>query len=236
MGNYSEKEMFEVVKYFKNIYTLINNRIVEKIYFVGNKFYYKKDQFFILYGELVNNENNEFLKWIKGKKVTLELDYINDFKNNAIKKNLKDLIVSSDEFRFEYTDRDGKSQVFLCSNIDNEKYHDIIDTISSIESKLVNSYNLNFNNFEDNLVLFTGNDGEATIEKGEEKIIEFPIKRILSYQSLSKTSKEALGIDKNDEGISYTLNFSDRDENNKRYVKISSESGYVKISQIFATI
>ena len=236
MANYSEKEFFEVVKYFKNIYTLINNRIVEKIYFVGNKFYYKKDQFFILYGELINNEKNEFLKWIKDKKVTLSLDYINDFKNDAIKKNIIDLTVNDSEFKLEYTDRDGNNKFFLCSNEENKSYSEIIDTISLIELKLTNSYTLNLADFEDNLILYVDDNNKASQEKFDEKIIEFPIKRILSHQSLSKTMKKDLGVDENIEGIIYTLDFSNRDENNKRYVKINSESGYVKISQIFATI
>jgi hypothetical protein len=236
MNNFTQKEIFEVIKYFGHIYTLINNNIVQKIYFVGNKFFYKKDQFFILYGELINNENNEFLKWIKGKKVTLELDYINEFKKAAIKKNLKEMIISDNEFKIIYDDRDGNEQVFLCSNIDNKNYHDIIKIVDKIETGLIYKYDLDFSNFEDNLILYIDKNNQTIQEKTVEKIIELPIKRILSHQSLSKTVKNAIGIDKDIEGVKYILSYSDRDENNKRYVSIMSISGFVKINQIFATI
>jgi hypothetical protein len=176
------------------------------------------------------------IKWIKDKNLTLELEYINEFKKAAIKKNLKDMIVTDDEFKIVYDDRDGNEQNFVCSNIDNPKHHDIINSIDDIEKKLVYSYELDFSNFEDNLVLYEDENNEAVKTKTAEKIIEFPIKRILSYQFLSKKAKKAINLDESEDGVSYMLYYSDRDDNNKRYVNITSQSGFVKINQIFATI
>ena len=128
------------------------------------------------------------------------------------------------------------NRIFVCSDVDNPKYHDIINSIDDIEKKLVYSYELDFSNFEDNLVLYEDENNEAVKTKTAEKIIEFPIKRILSYQFLSKKAKKAINLDESEDGVSYMLYYSDRDNNNKRYVNITSQSSFVKINQIFATI
>ena len=236
MDEYTVKEMFEVIKYFKNIYTLINNLIVQKIYFVGNKFYYKKDQFFVLYGELENDDSNEFLKWIKDKKVLVSLEDIAVAKTEIIRKNIESMIITDDKFMIKYADRDGNDQVFEFTNKEAPKYDDVITTIERIEKQLTYTHALDFNDFEDTIILYVNEDNEAVQAVQPEKIIDFPIKRILSVQSLSKTVKKALGVDYSDEGVTYTLEFSERDINWKRYVKITSKSGYVKINQVFATI
>lgn len=233
---YTSKEMFEVVKYFKNLYTLINNRIVERIYFDGNRFYYKQDQYFILYGELINTGDNEFLNWVLDKQFTLDLEYINTFKNSVVKKNIIDLTADDNEFKMTYTDRDGENQSFVCSNEHNPKYDPIIKKAKEIDASVKHKYVVNLNDFEETLVLYVGENDAVTRTITSEKIVEFPIKRILSVQSLSKVAKKAIGVDDSDEGVTYSVEYSDRDEYSKRYVQINSTSGYVKLSQIFATI
>jgi len=235
MEEYTQKEIFDVVKYFKFVYTLINNNSVDKIYFKGNRFYYTKDQFFILYGELEDNVENAFLDWIKDKEITIELDYINDFKNDAVKKNLQSLEISDEAFKITYDDRAGDTKEFLCSNQINADYSKIIKTVDNIKSKIVGSYDLDFTKFEETLLLYIDDNG-LSMEIKDETLIDFPIKRILSTQSLSKALKKYLKLDETLDGVEYVLHYSDRDEYGKRFIEISSKSILMQINQIFATI
>jgi len=233
---YTQKDIFEVVKYFKFVYTLINNNNVEKIYFKGNKFYYKKDTFFILYGELENNADNAFLEWIINKEVTLELDYINIFKNDVIKKNIQTLESTDDYFKITYEDRDGENKEFLCSNKVDISYANIVQAVDIIKPKLGHDYDLDFTKFEDTLLLYIDENQEISMEFMTETLIDFPIKRILSTQSLSKALKKFLKFDEATDKIEYVLQYSDRDEYGKRFIEISSKSKLMQINQIFATI
>jgi hypothetical protein len=220
----TEKEIFEVVKYFKNIYTTINMK--DEIYLVGQDsgafIYYKDEPYFLLYGKLVDDENNLFLKWIKGKKVALKLKDINNLRE-CLKKNVIDITSDDSEFILKYKDKEENEVLFVCKNKSNPIYEKIIEKIEVIESHLTKNLDIRKELLEsDVLELYLDTDNKfLTEEKSSNKLIEIPSKRIMSDQKNANR---------------HIIRFSEKDESGRRYVEVSSFSDLINLSQIYATI
>jgi hypothetical protein len=214
----TEKEMFEVIKYFKSIYTAINND--DEIYITNNKIVYRANPFYILYGELQNDESNEFLKWIKDKSATIKISDLNELRV-CLKKNVKNVVFDDKRFRVEYENKDSIPLEFLCSNEINKEYDLIVKKINDITKQYIKEYSIEDSLFNEELfIAYLDKDLNITLDRTENKVVEIPGKRILSLQ---KNSEKFLKI-------------SEKSEEGKRFVEISSKSDLLNLSQIFATI
>jgi hypothetical protein len=218
----TQQEIFEVVKYFKSIYTKVN--LQDEIYLVGKSekeanLFYKGEMYYLLYGKIKSEEDNVFLTWLKNKSVKIKISDMDSLRN-CLKKNVLDLSTTDSDFSLKYTLKDGTETTFKCINEEDESFEAVKDKITKIEGILTNKHDLDVSYFDrDVLEIYSKKDGFTTDRNGD-KLIEFPIKRILSYQKES----------------SHVLSFSDKDENKKRYVMISSDNSVLSLSQIFATI
>jgi hypothetical protein len=216
----TEKEMFEVVKYFKSIYTTVNNK-TESLLFSNKRFYYESNPHFLMFGNLKDQETNTFLEWSKGKNFKLKLSDVDSLRG-CLKKNVVEINVDNN-FSFKYKDKDEKDMEFLCSesilSADNEK---LIDKISKIESLLIHSSSLKYDDFvnKEIIEIYLKEDGTVVEERTSDKIVEIPFKRV---QSITKDSD-------------IIVKFSDKDSEGKRYVEFSSSNELLELSQIFATI
>lgn len=212
--------MFEVVKYFKSIYTTINNK-TEKLLFAGTDFYYESNSHFLMLGSLKDQENNEFIKWSKDKNFEIKFSDIDSLRN-CLKKNVVDLSFDTD-FLFKYKDKEENDREFLCSETTlSLQDQGLINKINTIKSLLINSTELNYGDFvnKEIIELYLNEDGSVSEERSSDKIIEIPFKRV---QSVIKDSN-------------ITVKFSDKDDEGKRYVEFTSSNDLLELSQIFATI
>jgi sporulation protein YlmC with PRC-barrel domain len=216
----TEKEMFEVVKYFKSIYTTINNK-TEKLLFAGSTFYYEGNSHFLMFGRLKDQENNDFIKWSKDKNFEIKFSDVDSLRN-CLKKNVVDLNFDTD-FLFKYKDKEDNDREFLCSDVFlSEQNKNLVNKINTIESLLTHSTSLKYDDFvnKEIIELYLNENGTVSEERSSDKIVEIPFKRV---QSITKDSD-------------IIVKFSDKDEEGKRYVEFSSSNELLELSQIFATI
>jgi len=213
----TEKEIFEVVKYFKSIYTAVN--MADEFYIADNKIIYKANSFFIIYGELQNQENNPFIQWVNGKTTVVKLSDLNSVRE-CLKKNVKSIETDKDKFLLKYTDKDGNEKEFLCSNKINAEYQPVTEKIHNIQKSLTSEFKIDSKLFEEELLIVYLDGHNITTERTENKIVEIPSKRILSLQKGSETY----------------LKISEKDTDGKRFVQISSKNELLELAQIFATI
>jgi hypothetical protein len=236
----TEKDIFEVVKYFKSIYTFIN--IKDEILLIGNEtninIYYTPDKFFVIHGVLFNNNSNEFLKWIKNKRVILNLSVISNLKE-CLKKNVINLIIDDQNFKLEYTNKDGLPEIFVCSVLDNDKipldFKNSIEKINYVEKKLGEELPINSSLFENEITeiyLTEGSNLNSTSVESENKIFELPSKRIISL--LKNADSYSIKISGNDLG--YDIKIEENSPSIKQFIEISSSNDLIKLSQIFAII
>jgi hypothetical protein len=222
----SNKELFEVVKYFKSIYTTINFNNKDRVYLKGfndhAKVYYDTESHYLLHGKLFNDGNNEFLNWMNGKNIMLELNDVKAFRE-CLKKNVVELTTTETEFRFEYLNKEEKTEFFVCSTANiNNPYESVVDKIQSIDTMLSNTFDVDGSYFTNEITkLYQDGDNGITNSRNENKIFEFPSKRLMSLQ------KDA---DK------HQIRLSDIDDDEKRYIEITSSNSYISLSQIFAII
>lgn len=216
----NEKEIFEVVKYFKSIYTIINNK-TESLRFVGRKFFYETNTHFLMYGELAAQNDNPFLTWADGKTFEVKIKDIDSLRS-SLKKNMVSLD-SSGDFSLKYKDRDENEVEFLCSESDiRESEKSLMEKVEAIEGMLKKSGTLAYSDFfnKEIVELYLQENGEISESRTSDKIVEIPFKRI---QSVIKDSD-------------ISVDFSDKDEEGKRFVRISCSNDLLSLSQIFATI
>jgi len=215
----TEKEIYEVVKYFKEIYTSINNG--SEILFSNGKFYYQGSLYSLLYGELDMTETNPFKEWLKEKNTILNVKDIDSLRN-CLKKNVVSLDITDTEFKLTYKDKEENEIVFLCSSIEvPESFQNVINKIDTIETKIDSTTvvdNLNLEN-KDILELYLDNS-VLSETRSSDKVIEIPVKRITS---LLKNSE-------------FYINYSKKDSEGKRYVRLGSKNSLLSLNQIFATI
>jgi hypothetical protein len=215
-SNYTEKEAYEVVKLFKEVYTSLNNS--NEIYLHKNVIYYPKEEFYIMYGKL--KSDNVFTEWSKDKDILLKLEDI-DVLRKALKKNVLSLDVTNECLTVRYTDKDNNEIIFNCENKIIEKYQDVITKVEEIENRLEKRFDITQDYFDEEIILlFEDVEGNMTAERNDNKIIEIASKRVKSYIRNSF----------------YSLDYSLRDENKRRYVSLNSENDFLKLSQIFVTI
>jgi hypothetical protein len=215
----TEKEIFEVVKYFKDIYTNINQS--EEIFFKGNKFFYKTGPHFLLHGELVKTESNVFVNWISDmtsvKISTKDMDEL----RNCLKKNIISLDVTKTEFKLTYKDREGNEKVFLCSETPDKSFDTIVSKIDLISGELPEKEALDRAKIDSLEILeLYLKEGRSTESRTDDKLIEIPVKRIVSLMKESD----------------YFIRFSNKNDQGRRYVEISSSNAEMSMNQIFATI
>jgi hypothetical protein len=220
----AEKDIFEVVKYFKSIYPIIN--IKDKVFITNDKsgyaeFYYTVDQFYMMHGRLYKNkDSNIFLDWIGNK------DFIIDLKSmSKIKESLKKNIISADidesTFRINYTDKDGSAQSFVCSTTDSidSEFKSVVEKINLLNKELGSDIELDKSVFSDEITEIYMAEGSTS--SSQEKVFELPSKRILSL--IKNANKHIMRI-------------SGELPNGKKLIEISSENDFVRLSEIFAII
>jgi hypothetical protein len=219
----TEKEIYEVVKYFKSIYTTIN--MSDEIYLVGSDsgafIYYKNEPYFLLYGKLVDKDNS-FMQWLKGKKTTVTLQDLNSLRE-CLKKNVVDINTTDFELILKYKNKEETEMSFRCENKANPVYENTIEKIRVISKSLTGKLDISQDLLDNDvleLYLNNGND-QLTESRNDNKLIEIPSKRILSNQ---KNATE------------HSVRFSEKDESGRRYVQISSSSELIELYQIYATI
>jgi len=217
----TEKEIFEIVKYFKSIYTTINNK-TEKLLISNNYFYYEADPHFLMFGKMINQENNVFLNWSNDKIFDLNFKDVDNLRS-CLKKNVVSVDLDNTKFVLKYKDKEEVEQDFLCSKkeiSDSDKI--IINKINIIKSLFKNQALFAYNDFinKEIIELYIKEDGTVSEERSADKIIEIPFKRV---QSLIKDSD-------------IIVKFSNKDDEGKRYVMITSSNDLLELSQIFATI
>jgi hypothetical protein len=219
-NSFSEKEMFEVVKYFKDIYTTIN--MGEEVYLFNGNIFYKNDPYFLLYGELESNDANEFTKWANGKAFTLKLSELNSLRE-CLKKNVISMNFNSDKFELKYKDKSDTEIIFSCENKSNANYDEIVKKIKITESTMSKELPLKEDIFNSEILEIYLDDttNKITTERNKDKLLEVPTKRILSNQKNS---------------LSRSIRFSDKDDSGKRFVRISSKSEKITLHQLYATI
>lgn len=217
----TEKEIFEVIKYFKEIYTTIN--FTDTIYFVDMNFYYIGDLHYILHGELFKENENAFTNWVKeGGKFFLRMDHVSRVKE-CLKKNILSLDITKDTFSLKYKNKDGNEEEFLCKKIDggDSFFEKIIEKTTKIRSLLIYKGDLPFNYFDDKEILeLYLKDNKIVEERTTDKLIEIPVKRIISILKSNV----------------HSIRFSDCLDSGKRYTEITGNNKYVRLRQIFATI
>lgn len=212
-----KKEIFEVVKYFKSIYTPL--KIENEFYVKDLKIFYKKNPFFLMYGELLFQESNPFLEWAKGKEFMISVEDMNSLRT-CLKKNVQEIEMTDDYFKLTYTDKEENPMEFLCTMQKDDHYEDIIISIDKIQNVLSKEFDLTDDYLEDDLLELYLDNEDITLNRTDIKLIEFPIKRILAYQKDS----------------THKIRISDLIEGERRYIEVSSTNDLFKLKQIFATI
>ena len=216
MSNITQKEMFEVVKYFKLLYSSIKYK--EEIIVYNDSLYFEADQYSILFGKLKQHDN-EFSKWVsKGKTFIMTVSDINLLRG-CLKKNVESIEISDSEFKFTYKDRDGNTMVFLCSDMGKEAIPPIMKKTEAIKKSLGASKPVETTN-RDLLEIYLTEENVLTEERTSDKIIEIPIPKIVS---LLKDSQ-------------LLLSYSEKDEEGSRFVGLTSENNLVSLTQLFVTI
>jgi len=208
----NEKEIFEIVKYFKKIYTEISIKDINEIYFISNKFFYKKNPHYILYGELLPEEGNKFLEWINGKTFLIKLNELFSIKD-SLKKNMVNSVITENEFSITYTNKENIEKIFLLKN------DIVIEDINSLKTR-IDLIDKSIKYHSDLLQIYLNKDNIISKERTDIKILEIPFKRVLSFVKGSKNKIE----------------FTDELKEGKRYIKLIGENEIMKMIQIFATI
>jgi hypothetical protein len=218
---FPDMKEFEVVKYFKSIYTAVNT-YGQSISFFNNRFFYENEPHFLMYGELVPNKDNDFIEWSLNKNFSMKFSEINNLRE-CLKKNVISMSAGA-TFEIKYKEKETEQErVFLCFQSEpSQELKKNIDKINEIEQKLVHSSKFDYSKFEKSEIieLYLLKDNAVTTERTDTKLIEIPFKRVLSILKDSEI----------------LIDFSDKGENGKRYVRISSSNDLIKLNQIYATI
>jgi hypothetical protein len=213
-----QKEMYEAVKLFKDIYTPINNG--DRVHFDGLDFYYEASPHFLLHGRLAD-KGDPFTRWLStGKKATVSMADADDLRE-CLKKNVVSLEATDSEFKLGYKDKDGTDRVFLCSALKSSQASDVIAKVARITKELTNSRDLSEDavNGREILELYVSGE-EVTTTRTSDKIIEIPVKRAISMLRNS----------------TYSVRYSDRNADGRRHVRLTGDNGALTMHQIFATI
>jgi hypothetical protein len=213
----TEKEIFEVVKYFKDIYTTINNG--EVIHFSGLRFFYVPNPHYLLHGKLEASDN-AFIKWLSSgeKNFSIKMSDLDDLRD-CLKKNVVSIDASDLDFKLTYKDRDLNEKVFSCKHDDTRTT--LSDRIDSIIPMMVNVSGIDGSLIENMEILEIYNEnGKVTNLRNSDKIVEIPVKRIISFFKDSENS----------------IRFSDKRSEGHRYVELTGKNKLLSLSQLFATI
>jgi len=186
----TEKEIFEVIKYFKNIYTSINNG--SYILFTNNRFVYQNTQYSLLYGQLDHTETNPFKEWSKNKTFLVQIEDINILRS-CLKKNIISLDITENEFKLIYKNKEEVEMIFLCSVIETPReFIDIIEKINNIEKQIYKTETLDGSILNNKEILELYLDDSKLVEtRTKDKVIEIPFKRILSLLKDSNVERRA---------------------------------------------
>lgn len=214
------KNSFNEFKFFKKIYTKIKS--AERVLFTSRDntlfLLFPKNSFYLLYGEVLFE--SKFVEWFKNKNInfTVNLDDIALLKS-CLKKNVISVSYNDDEFIFEFTDSEGNNKKIAFRNQENIPKDFDVELISEIEKKLVYKFEIDETYFSDELFKVFLEEENLSLNRTENKVLEIPTARILSYQKTNNNE----------------LQFSERN-NDTRYVALSSSGDELKLKQIFLTI
>jgi hypothetical protein len=212
---------FEVVKYFKSIYTPISS-YGEALFCSNGKFFYERNPHFLMCGEFIKDDENNFIKWAADKDFILEFSKIDDLRE-CLKKNV--ISMSSDsnfEIKYKEKDSDTEKSFELSNSKMSVEMRTNITKIEEIDKKMKHSSKFSYSSFKEREIieLYLTQDNTVTFDRTDMKLIEVPFKRVISILKESEI----------------TIEFSELESDGKRYVKVSSSNGLIKLSQIYATI
>jgi hypothetical protein len=225
----TEKDIFEVVKYFKSIYSVLNINIQDDIYISGNgdhiNIYYKPNKFFLIYGKIKNVKSNEFLNWISGKNILLNISSIFELKE-CLKKNVISLEKDNNNFNIKYRDKNNLEKNFICSNLNDTpiEFNNLINKIILLNKEFGKELLLDSSLFKNEIteLYYSGSSDLNENTDQLDKIFELPSRRILSLLKDATT---------------YSMRITDETTmDTKKFIEISSSNDLIKLSQIFAII
>jgi hypothetical protein len=219
-----QKEIYEVVKYFKAIYTKMHVKESESMYVSGAKFYYPSDPHYLLLGEFDTSVKNPFTDWLaSGKEFVLDLKQV-DALRSCLKKNIVSLDSGEGSLVLKYKDKEEKDTEFRLTKLASRdsSFLPLIAKVERIESELNESLPFAAESFgsKDVLQVYLDGNGSLTSARTISKLIEIPLKRVFSLMEESASS----------------ISYSKETPEGMRFIRISSSGNGIKLHQIFATI
>ena len=139
---------------------------------------------------------------------------------NYLKKNIKSITFDDYKFVIRYSNKEDEDEEFICSNRNYVLFDQIVEKIDSLTPKLASEIKLDEKIFKENELIIYLKDNKITEERTENKLIEVPVKKVLSLQKNSDIF----------------FRYTDKDSYGKRYIEISSKSDQLILKQLFATI
>ena len=221
-----QKEIYEVVKYFKNIYTKMHVKDSESMHVVGGRFYYPSDPHYIMFGEFDSSEKNPFTEWLASNPAAefrLDLTQV-DALRNCLKKNIVSLESDDSSFVLKYKDKEEKELEFRLTRLDRPEpaFSVLAGKVTRIESELKHTSPLGADMFgsKDVLQVYLDGKGAITPERTDRKLIEIPLRRVFSIMDESEIS----------------ISHSEETADGRRFIRISSSGNGIRLHQVFATI
>lgn len=226
------KNNFDVIKYFKEIYGIINIKNVVSVMMKDGVVYFPSDPFYLTYSRLfeVDDDVNHFSKWIQDKKTSMELPNLFELKGIR-KKDVIDLVSMDKEYTIKYTTKDNEEEekIFTCPELKEldkdlrSGFEQDVKKIKELEATLGDRINVPFDFFENEEIfeVFLDKDKKIVKTRTPEKVLEIPTNKIVS---LMKKPDEVF------------IRIGTRDELGRRCVAIGSKNSLVESTQLFITI
>jgi len=215
------KNIYDVVKYFKELYRIINTK--EEVFIENGNIHFPADPYFLMVASLTEVDSDElhFSKWAQTHSTTINIRDVFNLKA-ALKKNTKEITQDDDSYLIKYTDKETDSDVdFLCSNKNNKEYSETVKKVISIRKQFNKVFKVEPDFFTDEIFEIYLDGDKLTKEKTLDKILEIPTKKI---QSLVKDAESVF------------IKITDKDEFGRRYVAVGSKNEFAELIQIFITI
>ena len=226
------KNNFDVIKYFKEIYGIINIRNVVSVIIKDGVVYFPSDPFYLTYSRLfeVDDDVNHFSKWIQDKKTSMELPNLFELKGIR-KKDVIDLVSTDKEYTIKYTTKENEEEVktFTCPELKEldkdlrSSFEQDAKKVKELEATLGERIDIPFNFFENEEIfeVYLDENNKIVKTRTPEKVLEIPTNKIVS---LMKNPDEVF------------IRIGTRDELGRRCVAIGSKNSLVESTQLFITI
>lgn len=221
-----QKDIYEVVKYFKNIYTKMHVKDSESMHAIGARFYYPSDPHYIMFGEFDTSVANPFTEWVASKpgaEFRMDLTQV-DALRSCLKKNIVSLDSDDSSFVLKYKDKEEKELEFRLDRLasPDPTFALVAWKVEKIEALLSSTSPLGAEMFgsKDVLQVYLDKGGSITPERTDRKLIEIPLRRVFSIMDESEIS----------------ISHSEETADGRRFIRISSSGNGIKLHQVFATI